>query len=173
MGSFEVRDNDGFKGVFAREPIAEDSVIFCLKGALSTKPSRYSIQLGRNEHLDFPAVREANDDLDYCWQYLNHSCGPNGYINASDLTFRALRDIVAGEQITINYLTTESEMAVPFSCGCGSPNCFGWISGRKFLTPEQVERLSLSPSVRISSSSFSYPQSNSTMYLTSDNDLIP
>lgn len=139
----EVRDNAGFKGVFAREYITQESVIFYLRGTVSTKPTRYTIQLKQNEHLNFPAVRKTNDDLDYCWQYLNHNCEPNGYMNTAELTFRALRDIEPGEEISFNYLTTESEMAVPFSCICGSPNCFGLIKGRKFLTPEQAKRLSL------------------------------
>ena len=139
----EVRDNDGFKGVFAREDIMQDSVVFYLRGTITTTPSKYTIQLGNNRHLNFPTIRKTNDDLDYCWQYLNHSCEPNGYMNATELTFRALRDIKRGEQITFNYLTTESEMAVPFNCICGSPACFGYIQGRDFLSAAEAKRLAL------------------------------
>lgn len=137
----EVRDNDGFKGVFAKEAIRQDSVIFYLKGAISTQPTKYTIQLGLRRHLNFPALRKVDDNLDYCWQYLNHSCEPNGYMNLSDLTVCALRDIAPGEEITFNYLTTESEMAEPFNCICGSSNCFGFIQGRNFLTRSQAARL--------------------------------
>ena len=138
----EVRDNDGFKGVFAREAIMQDSVIFYLKGAITGQPTQYTIQLGHRRHLNFPTIRRSNDDFDYCWQYLNHSCEPNGYMNIDELTVRALKDIAPGEEITFNYLTTESEMAVPFNCICGSPDCFGYIQGRNFLTRSQAERLS-------------------------------
>jgi len=138
----EVRDNDGFKGVYAREAILQDSVIFFLKGAISTQPTRYTIQLGHRRHLNFPAVRRTNDNLDYSWQYLNHRCEPNGYMNVDERTVCALRDIAPGEEITFNYLTTESEMAAPFNCICGSPACFGFIQGRNFLTRSQGERLS-------------------------------
>lgn len=140
----QVRDNDGFKGVFAREDIIQHSVIFYLKGDISTQPTKYTIQLGHRRHLNFPTIRRVNDNLDYCWQYLNHSCEPNGYMNIDDLTVRALRDIAPGEEITFNYLTTESEMAVPFDCICGSTNCFGFIQGRNFLTRSGAERLSSS-----------------------------
>jgi len=58
-------------------------------------------------------------------------------------TFRALRDIAPGEEVTFNYLTTESEMAAPFNCICGSANCFEFIQGRNFLTREQADRLAL------------------------------
>ena len=139
----EMRDQAGFKGVFAREDISRDSVIFRLRGTITTTPSKYTIQLASNRHLNFPATRKTNDDLDYCWQYLNHHCEPNGYIDTAALTFCALRKIKRGEEITFNYLTTESAMAVPFNCICGSSNCFGFIQGRDFLNPAEAERLAL------------------------------
>jgi SET domain len=139
--AIEVRDNGGFKGVFATDYIQEDSIIFCLRGTISPYPTKYTIQLGWHRHLNFPAIRQVDDDIDYCWQYLNHSCEPNGYMDITGLTFRALRDIQPGEEITFNYLTTESEMAVPFECICGSASCFGLIRGRNFLTAEQAEQL--------------------------------
>ena len=139
----EVRNNGGFKGIFAKETILKDSVIFRLKGTIAKTPTKYTIQLGIKQHLSFPTIRKPKDDIDYCWQYLNHCCEPNGYMNTSERTFRALRDIEPGEEITFNYLSTESEMAVPFNCICGSPNCFGFIQGRNFLTPAQATRLAL------------------------------
>lgn len=139
----EMKEDAGFKGVFAREDISQDSVIFQLRGTITTTPSKYTIQLGRRQHLKFPTIRKADDDLDYCWQYLNHRCEPNGYINTAERTFRALRNIKRGEEITFNYLTTESVMAVPFNCTCGSSNCFGFIRGRDFLDREEDERLAL------------------------------
>lgn len=64
-------------------------------------------------------------------------------MNNAELTFRALRNISPNEEITFNYLTTESEMAAAFNCICGSANCFGFIQGRNFLSPAQASRLSL------------------------------
>lgn len=143
QSQIEIRDHDGFKGVFATEDIEADSVVFYLKGTVTAVPNRYTIQLGRSRHLNFPAIRRANDDLDYCWQYLNHGCEPNGVMNTTELTFRALRDIKRGEEITFNYLTTESVMTEPFNCLCGSANCFGFIRGRNFLSVAQARRLSV------------------------------
>ena len=139
----EVRNKDGFKSVFAKDRISRDAVVFYLKGTVLTSPTRYTIQIGIQRHLTCPVIRKTNDDLDYCWQYLNHSCEPNGYLNQVDVSFRALRDIEPGEEINFNYLTTESEMALPFICLCGSPKCFGLIKGHDFLTPEQAEALAL------------------------------
>jgi hypothetical protein len=138
----EVRDNDSYKGVFATTDIASGSVIFQLRGTISPRPSKYTIQIDNERHLGAPAAIKANDKLDYCWKYLNHSCEPNGFINVNDLTFLALSNIAAGEEITFNYLTTESAMDVPFNCRCGSKNCFGLIRGRDFLTEEELDQLS-------------------------------
>jgi len=140
--AIEVKEQDGYKGVFAKETIAPESVIFYLNGTLTKLPTKYTIELSRNCHLSFPTIRKKrNADLNYNWQYLNHCCEPNGYINPSDRTFRALREIAPGEEINFNYLTTESALAVPFTCTCGSANCFGLIQGRDFLTAEELERL--------------------------------
>src|SRR6185295_7550192 len=141
--TIEVRDRSGFKGIYAKRAIRQDSVIFYLSGEITTRPSKYTIQLGSNQHLNFPADRKPDDDLNYCWQYLNHCCEPNGYMNTAERTFRARRNIRPGEEITFNYLTTESKMAAPFNCICGSANCFGFIQGRDFLTPDESDRLAL------------------------------
>jgi hypothetical protein len=139
----EVRNKDGYKSVFAKERILRDAVVFYLKGTLSIRRTRYTIEIANEQHLTCPAITKTDDDLDYCWKYLNHSCEPNGYVNAADRSFRALRDIEPGEEINFNYLTTESEMSLPFTCHCGSPKCFGLIKGHHFLTPEQAERLAI------------------------------
>lgn len=141
--AIEVRESGSYKGVFAGGEIKEGSVILYLKGTVSTQPTKHTIQLGNRRHLNSHAARKPNDDPDYGWQYLNHNCEPNGYINVAELTLRALRDIARGEEITFNYLATEFELDVPFNCSCGSPDCFGFIQGRNFLSQEQANRLAL------------------------------
>jgi SET domain-containing protein len=139
--NIEMEYDDGYKGLFARRDIFAGSVIFHMKGRVSRRPNKYSIQLSWDKHLDFPTVRKPNDDLDYAWQYLNHSCEPNSYVNATEYCFCALRNIRKGEEITFNYLTTEYELATPFPCGCGSVKCYGFIGGYKFLTADQIAGL--------------------------------
>ena len=73
--------------------------------------------------------------------FLNHSCEPNGYINFEDLTFRALRNIKKGEELTFNYLTTEWDMANKFDCKCDSKDCFGYIGGFKYLPLKEKTKL--------------------------------
>lgn len=139
--NIEMKIQKGCKGLYAIRDIIAGSVIFELKGRISTRGNKYSVQLSRDKHLDFPFVRKPNDHLDYAWQYVNHSCEPNGYVNVTEYSFCALGNIRKGEEITFNYLTTEYELAVPFLCECGSAKCFGFIRGYKFLTADQIAEL--------------------------------
>jgi hypothetical protein len=141
IARIEIQEKDGCKGVFAKEDLEMNAVIK-LEGVVSDRQTRYSIQLGKNRHLNLPAgVNGKIDNPDFFWTYLNHSCQPNGYIDTAELTFRALRKIKRGEECTFNYLTTEDEMAAPFVCQCGAAECFGLIRGRKHLSAEQREAL--------------------------------
>jgi SET domain-containing protein len=110
----EIKNIRGFKGVFAKEEVAANSILIKLKGVLSSNPTKYSIQLGKDTHLNLPGDKKNIQDPDLYWIYLNHGCEPNGYINTEDNTFRALRDIQKGEELRFNYFTTEYEFASPF-----------------------------------------------------------
>jgi hypothetical protein len=141
ISNIEIREKNGSKGVFAKEDMMVNSAIK-LEGVISDHQTRYSIQLGKNKHLNLPAGANGNiENPDFFWTYLNHSCQPNGYIDTANLTFRALRKINRGEECTFNYLTTEYEMAAPFVCRCGAAKCFGLIQGHKHLGAEQREEL--------------------------------
>ena len=140
--NIEMKLYKGYKGLYARKDFTAGSVIFPLKGRISRRGNKYSVQLTTDKHLDFPLIRKPNDDLHYAWQYVNHNCEPSGYVNAAEYSFCALRNIGRGEEITFNYLTTEYELASPFQCECQSANCFGFIRGYKFLTADQRAELS-------------------------------
>jgi len=148
ISNIEIQEKNGYKGVFATEDMEMNAVIK-LEGVISDHQSRYSIQLGKNKHLNVPAgVNGKIDNPDFFWAYLNHSCQPNGYIDTANLTFRALRKINRGEECTFNYLTTEYEMAAPFICQCGAAGCVGLIQGHKHLSAEQREELAPHPATR-------------------------
>ncbi|HEY9405343.1 MAG TPA: SET domain-containing protein-lysine N-methyltransferase [Pyrinomonadaceae bacterium] len=141
ISNIEIQEKNGHKGVFAKEDMSINAV-FKLEGVISDHQSRYSIQLGKDKHLNLPeGVNGKFDNPDFYWAYLNHSCQPNGYIDRADLTFRALRMIKRGEECTFNYLTTEYEMTAPFVCRCGAAKCFGLIQGHRHLSAEQREEL--------------------------------
>jgi len=60
--------------------------------------------------------------------YINHSCRPNAYMRTlyGHVLFFALRDIQAGEEITIDYEQTLHPDSK--RCYCGAPNCRGTIN---------------------------------------------
>jgi D-alanine-D-alanine ligase len=61
------------------------------------------------------------------WAPQNHSCNPNTAYAGLNLV--ALRDIRAGEELTIDYGAFANPDAAPFLCSCGAGNCRGTIRG--------------------------------------------
>ncbi len=57
--------------------------------------------------------------------YLNHACDPNA--RCVGRTLIASRYIECVEEVTINYLETESQISFAFQCKCGNENCLGLI----------------------------------------------
>ena len=128
----EVRKTIKGKSLFAREDAEKDKILIKFEGQVLHYPKKSTLQIDENKHLE----REGTID-----NYLNHSCKPNGYVNFDDLTFRTLRKIKKGEEVTFNYLTTEWDMAYKFQCQCNSENCLKHIKGFKYLTPKQKKKL--------------------------------
>jgi SET domain len=91
-------------------------VVLVLEGLLSDTPSRYSVQVGADLHVQ-PSPGIPEDSVRAAWRYLNHSCNPNAAFRGPVLT--ALVAIEVGAEITFDYNTTEATMAEPFTCRCG------------------------------------------------------
>lgn len=66
--------------------------------------------------------------------YVNHSCAPNSYmkITHGHILFMALRDILPGEEITLDYVTTYHSDKK--KCSCASVSCRGTINKTKKFT---------------------------------------
>ncbi len=69
---------------------------------------------------------------------MNHSCDPNTWF-VSDSAMVARRNIAAGEEITYDYATSETEQ-LGVSCRCGAPLCRGIIRDDDDALPELRER---------------------------------
>jgi SET domain-containing protein len=59
------------------------------------------------------------------FRFINHSCEPNTFMRRTDerAEFYALRDIRAGEELTLDYGDNHHEGRLP--CRCGSARCRG------------------------------------------------
>jgi hypothetical protein len=120
--------------------IAEGTVLFRIEGHETRTPTKYSLQVGKDLHLDQRGARDANDRVRrFYWRYMNHACAPTTRI--LDREVIAARDIAALEGVTFDYNTTEYDMAEPFRCHCGSAHCVGTVRGAKHLTPAQRARV--------------------------------
>ncbi len=129
--ALEVRESaiDG-QGVFAAEPIPARRRIGEITGErISVHQAR--IRATRHERVMIVEVSETRA-LDFHkssdpMRYTNHSCAPNAalVIRRGRVTFRSLRGIEPGEEITVNYGETHHEGKL--RCRCGAPNCVGNI----------------------------------------------
>jgi hypothetical protein len=135
--------------LFAARDIAAGTTVLLIEGTLQRHPTRYSIQLDVDVHIEADGtLPDAEMRRMHPWRFLNHSCDPNATVQARALV--ALRPIAAGEQITFDYTTTEGSMTEPFDCLCGASGCVGTVRGFLHLLPaqQQARRERLAPHLR-------------------------
>jgi hypothetical protein len=129
-GRAEVRTSPLGRGVFATAPIAPGEAVLALPPVFDDTPGRHTIQLAQRRHQAFTG------DVD---DFLNHSCAPTCRVDAVGLQVVALAPLGVGQELTINYLTTEWALTEPFVCSCdGQPRV---IRGFGHLPPEEQLRL--------------------------------
>ena len=60
------------------------------------------------------------------WAPQNHSCAPNTIYRGLDVV--ALRDIAAGEELTLDYADFCNDTAAAFDCRCDAATCRGRVN---------------------------------------------
>ncbi|NUQ81377.1 MAG: SET domain-containing protein-lysine N-methyltransferase [Bacteroidetes bacterium] len=79
--------------------------------------------------LDRFTFRNSEGDLVLCWdtaRYMNHSCSPT--CMGTDYGFElAVRDILPGEELSVDYASFHMAENDEFQCLCGAPGCRGFI----------------------------------------------
>jgi len=147
---YKVRGNSiaGY-GIYATKNLEEGETIF--KGeekALRIVTKRY-VDANWNEdekenfrRYAYPISKEVfilwdNDPSE--WAPQNHSCNANTHYVGLNVV--ALKNIVIGEELTLDYTDFLSEEMEPFHCQCGAANCKGLIKGTPNNTISERERL--------------------------------
>ena len=102
------------KGVFAERSLYTGEQIAYFEGYEVDHETAYSLTFG-SKRIEPTGILK----------HLNHSCSPNAWFQERRLT--ALREIGPGEEITIDYIATESTISHHFHCDCMSKNCRGRI----------------------------------------------
>ena len=70
---------------------------------------------------------------------VNHSCDPNlGWSDAQTLV--AVRDIAAGEELTVDYATAIDDPAFVMMCHCGTLRCRQVVEGTDWQIPQLQRR---------------------------------
>lgn len=139
VNPFAVGENHLGKAVYATHGFLEGETITRFAGRrVSSKrlPRRLLgasdrfLQVARDEYL---GPSGAIDDL------INHSCAPNAGLRfrADGVVLIAIRDIVAGEEISWDYSTTLADDGWTMHCLCGAATCRGTVAAFATLPTER------------------------------------
>ncbi|RLU83573.1 SET domain-containing protein-lysine N-methyltransferase [Streptomyces griseocarneus] len=127
------------RGLITEVPFREGDVVARIHGHVyRTHPTRTTIQAAVGRHID---------DL-RALSCINHSCDPSTHVDVTALTVTAVRDLVAGDELTYFYPSTEWAMAVPFDCACAGEKCLGRIDGAWRVPTAVLARYRLNAHIR-------------------------
>jgi hypothetical protein len=121
----------------ARRSLRRGEAIVRLSGAL-TRQNYRTIQIDKYRHLEEPRVLA----------FLNHSCHPTVLVDTNGPMVFAATDIMAGEELTFFYPSTEWKMVRPFICLCGSAQCLHYITGARHLSLDTLDRYFINAHIR-------------------------
>lgn len=81
-------------------------------------------------------------------QYTNHSCAPTVFFDTTTMELICIKAMQPADEFTFFYPSTEWEMAQPFICNCGRPECLQVINGAAHLSVDTLERYRLTDFIR-------------------------
>ena len=120
-------------------PISNSEQIFSITGHRVVDVATYqTVQIGVASHIEELGVLA----------YMNHSCQPNTLIDTTHMTVVAVRDILAGEELSFFYPSTEWEMDRPFICLCGASQCVRLVAGARYLSIDTLGRYFINQHIR-------------------------
>ncbi len=132
------------KGVFAQELIRKGEIV-AIKGGyifdskeyekLDEPARHYCLQIEDNFFLGSRTKEEIEDNA----LFINHSCDPNVGFDGQ-ITYVALRDIKAGEELCHDYAMCFTGRNLEFECNCGLKNCRGKVTDNDWKLKELQER---------------------------------
>jgi len=128
--------SEGF-GVFVTRPLPQGSLL-CVWGGRIVATSRmlmlpedrrrYAVQIDDDRYLITPITGLGAADL------VNHSCDPSALlVGANSLVAR--RDLMAGDEVTYDYATSDANPYLGFDCRCGAGGCRGRVTGEDWSDP--------------------------------------
>ena len=129
------------RGLFAQTEIAQGEVVAVKGGHIINRATLEELQLASAEV-------QIGDDIFICpttveeregsMIFSNHSCDPNIGLRG-EITFVAMRDIRAGEELTHDWAMTDDDDSST-ACHCGAANCRRTLTGKDWQRPELQRR---------------------------------
>lgn len=117
-------------GMFPVEPIVKGEIVFIHGGHIVSKENLFYseiissyLPLG-DDYFIGATNKDEEKDVEL---FVNHSCDPNCGVRG-EISFVALRDILIGEELTIDYAMVDNE-EYKFNCNCNLMNCRKEITG--------------------------------------------
>ena len=132
------------RGLFATADIAKDEVVAVKGGHIISReqlrekitPRFGPVEIQIDDNLFIAPVTE--EEREGSMLYSNHSCDANIRMRG-EITFVAMRDVRAGEELTHDWVTTDDD-DYSVECNCGAPNCRKILTGRDWQRPELQKR---------------------------------
>ncbi|MBU1133096.1 MAG: SET domain-containing protein-lysine N-methyltransferase [Patescibacteria group bacterium] len=125
------------KGMFAKENIKKDEMVFIKGGHILTRKELFT-STTINSYLpisdDYFLGATTPDEEDSIKLFINHSCDANCGVRG-EITFVAMRDINANEELTIDYALVDNE-DYEIGCNCESKHCRKKVTGYDWKLPE-------------------------------------
>ena len=131
-------------GLFATADIAEDEIVAVKGGRIVDRktlreeitPRLGPVEIQIDDNLFIAPATDEERELSML--YSNHSCDANLGMRG-EITFVAMRDIRAGEELTHDWAMTDDD-DYSVECKCGAPNCRKILTGKDWQRPELQKR---------------------------------
>lgn len=130
------------RGLFAIDAFKKGEIVAVKAGEILTQKqlaavsTKFHAEMQIADDLFIAPITE--DDYAKSMMCLNHSCNPNLGMRG-DIVFVAMRDIRAGEELTIDYAVMDNASS-SFLCICGSKECRKEITGKDWQKKEIQEK---------------------------------
>ena len=132
------------RGLFATADIAKDEVVAVKGGHIISReqlrekitPRFGPVEIQIDDNLFIAPVTE--EERESSMLYSNHSCDANIGMRG-EITFVAMRDVRAGEELTHDWATTDDD-DYSVKCNCGTANCRRTLTGKDWHRPDLQAR---------------------------------
>src|SRR5213083_2600772 len=132
------------RGLFAIADIAKDEIVAVKGGHIvdrktlreKSTPVLGPVEIQIDDDLFIAPVTD--EERERAMLYSNHSCDANRGMRG-EITFVAMRDIRAGEELTHDWATTDDD-DYSIECNCGASDCRKVLTGKDWRRSELQKR---------------------------------